>query len=197
MLAAASQVFGERGYAGTTTDAVATAAGVSQAYVVRTFGSKESLFAETADRAVGRVAAAFRRALEPGGAEGSANPGTDALSEGTVQQRLGRAYEELVADRGILLTVMHLFTLGHHPRFGPLARERMLGIYRLLRDEAHLTSAEAEAFLAKGMLINTVLGMRLPDIADADPDARELLGCILEDAAEDVVQLAAEHPPLP
>ena len=186
MLAAASQVFGERGYAGTTTDAVATAAGVSQAYVVRTFGSKESLFAETADRAVGRIAAAFQRALEAGDADDS-----------TVQQRLGKAYEELVADRGILLTGMHLFTLGHHPRFGPLARERMLGIYRLLRDQAQLTSAEAEAFLAKGMLINTVLGMRLPDIADTDADARELLGCILEDAADDVVQLAVEHPPLP
>ena len=36
MLNAARIVFGERGYTGATTDAVAKAAGVSQAYIVRT-----------------------------------------------------------------------------------------------------------------------------------------------------------------
>lgn len=196
MLDAASLVFGERGYAGTTTDAVADAAAVSQAYVVRTFGSKEALFAETATRAVDRIAAVFRQAAEPdGGADPDADGDADA--DDTVQARLGKAYVDLVADRGILLTVMHLFTLGHHPRFGPLARESMLRIFRVLRDEVQLSNEETEAFLAKGMLINTVLGLRLPDIADTEPDARELLGCILVDAADHVVTLATEHPPLP
>ncbi|MBN9195873.1 MAG: TetR/AcrR family transcriptional regulator, partial [Microbacterium sp.] len=41
---AAIAVFGARGYVGATTDEVAKAAGVSQPYVVRLFGSKESLF---------------------------------------------------------------------------------------------------------------------------------------------------------
>ena len=44
ILEAATVVFGERGYAGGTTDAIARAAGISQAYVVRMFGSKEDLF---------------------------------------------------------------------------------------------------------------------------------------------------------
>ncbi|MBN8883980.1 MAG: helix-turn-helix transcriptional regulator, partial [Salana multivorans] len=38
VLSAAAEVFGERGYVGATTDAVARAAGVSQPYVVRMFG---------------------------------------------------------------------------------------------------------------------------------------------------------------
>ena len=62
MLSAASIVFGERGYAGTTTDAIAKEAGVSQAYIVRTFGSKESLFVEAATRSVDKTIEVFRAA---------------------------------------------------------------------------------------------------------------------------------------
>lgn len=186
MLEAASIVFGERGYAGTTTDAVADAAGVSQAYIVRTFGSKEALFMETAKRATSRIEALFREAAE-------------AVADGgeTTQERLGHAYIDLVADRGILLTTMHLFTLGHHPVFGPLAREWFLRIYKALRDEAGLTPPEVEAFLAKGMLINTMLGLRLPDLAGTESCVKELLACVLDDAADEVVTLTTEHPPLP
>lgn len=186
MLDAASIVFGERGYAGATTDAIAHAAGVSQAYIVRTFGSKDALFAETATRALERIAAVFRDAAEP----------SDTDSR-TVRERLGRAYVKLVADRGVLLTVMHLFTLGHHSQFGPLAREGLLDIYRVLRDEVGLSSDEVESFLAKGMLINTILGLRLPDIAHIEPDARELLGCIFDDATDEIAALASEQPTLP
>ncbi len=185
MLDAASIVFGERGYAGTTTDAVAAAAGVSQAYIVRTFGSKEALFAETASRAVSRIKAVFRQAAA-----------SESAAEESVEERLGRAYVDLVADRGILLTVMHLLTLGHHDKFGPLAREGFLSIYRVLRDEVGLTPQEAEAFLAKGMLINTMLGLRLPDIATAQADAGELLTCVLEGATDEVVALSTKYQPL-
>lgn len=185
MLDAASIVFGERGYAGTTTDAVAHAAGVSQAYIVRTFGSKEALFIETAGRAVSHIEAVFRVAAVSGSSTGDA-----------VQERLGRAYVDLVADRGILLTVMHLFTLGHHNKFGPLARDGFLSVYRVLRDEVGLSPQETEMFLAKGMLINTMLGLRLPDVATTEPDAQELLACVLEEATDEILTLATEHQPL-
>lgn len=188
MLDAASLVFGERGYAGATTDAVAKAAGVSQAYVVRTFGSKESLFTATATRACERIAATFREAAGT----------TDTGGEGSppVQDRLGRAYVELVKDRGTLLTVMHLFTLGHHARFGPLARDGFLTIHRILREEIGLSAEEAEHFLAEGMLINTLLGLRLPDVAATEPGASELLGCVFDAAAEEVVEVVTGQEPL-
>lgn len=185
MLKAATIVFGERGYAGTTTDAVADAAGVSQAYIVRTFGSKDALFAETAKRAMQHIETAFREAA-------AATP----EQEEPIQERLGRAYIDLVVDRGIMLTVMHLFTLGHHPVFGPLARDGFLRIYGALRDEAGLTPPEIEAFLAKGLLINTMLGLRLPDIAGTEPCVKELLSCVLADAADEVVALTTEQAPL-
>src|ERR1700754_4481418 len=63
ILEAATAVFGERGYGGATTDAVARAAGVSQPYVVRMFGTKEALFLEVLHRALDKLLAAFRGAL--------------------------------------------------------------------------------------------------------------------------------------
>ncbi|TDD64591.1 TetR/AcrR family transcriptional regulator [Jiangella aurantiaca] len=160
ILAAASVVFGERGYAGATTDQIATAAGISQAYVVRTFGSKEALFVEVARRAVGRIAAAFRSAIE-------ADDGRP------VDRRLGEAYLDLIADRGILLSLLHLFSLGSDPAIGPVGREGFLTVYRLVRDEAGLSPEEASHFLAEGMLINTVLALHLHE--SEDPDALELV----------------------
>jgi len=60
ILEAATGVFAERGYAGSTTDQVAKAAGISQPYVVRMFGTKETLFLEALDRAQGKLLRAFR-----------------------------------------------------------------------------------------------------------------------------------------
>ena len=186
MLSAASIVFGERGYAGTTTDAVAKAAGVSQAYIVRTFGSKENLFAETASRAVDKTIEVFRTV-----AQGVENP-QELLRE------MGRAYVKLVADRGILLTMMHLFTMGHYERFGQLARDEFMRIYRVLHHEIGMSPKEAEKFLAKGMLINTVLGMRLTDVMEAAPDVQELLECIFtQEEAQTVADLISGYEPLP
>ena len=69
ILEAATAVFGARTYVGTTTDEIARAAGVSQPYVVRLFGTKEKLFIEVVERAYARVIAEFRAAL-PGDLEG-------------------------------------------------------------------------------------------------------------------------------
>src|SRR3954467_9042896 len=70
ILQAATAVFGERGFVGTTTDAIARAAGVSQPYVVRMFGTKEALFLEVLHRALDKLMAAFRGALADGVAAG-------------------------------------------------------------------------------------------------------------------------------
>ncbi|MFP3344532.1 TetR/AcrR family transcriptional regulator, partial [Halomonas sp. SIMBA_159] len=64
ILAAASIVFGERGYFGATTDQIAKAAGISQPYVVRMFGSKENLFTEVLSRASDKVLTTFVEAIE-------------------------------------------------------------------------------------------------------------------------------------
>src|SRR3954469_15639507 len=66
ILEAATAVFGELGYGGATTDKVAKAAGVSQPYVVRMFGTKEQLFLEVLRRALDRLLGVFRVELAKG-----------------------------------------------------------------------------------------------------------------------------------
>src|SRR3978361_55544 len=96
ILEAATGVFGDYGYFGTTPDQVAKAAGVSQPYVVRMFGTKEQLFLEVLERALERLLRTFRAVIAEGRTEDLA-------------ARLGRAYASLLDDRGLLLSLMHAF----------------------------------------------------------------------------------------
>ena len=63
VIQAATAVFGDYGYYGTTTDQIARAAGVSQPYVVRMFGTKERLFTTVLERALEMLLDTFRAAL--------------------------------------------------------------------------------------------------------------------------------------
>ena len=173
ILEAATTVFGERGYVGATTDAVAKAAGVSQPYVVRMFGTKEALFLAVLDRALERLLTSFRAALND---EPPTLPTGEPVS---VHARLGIAYTELLSDRGLLLSLMHAFVLGAEPTIGERARQGFLEVYQFLRDDAGFTGAEANEFLSAGMLLNTMVGLRMADEYDTDPAARELLDTAL------------------
>src|SRR3954471_16140219 len=64
ILAAARRVFADKGFAATT-DEVARAAGVSQPYVVRLFGSKRELFLAAYRQAAAEIEAALA-SVEPG-----------------------------------------------------------------------------------------------------------------------------------
>ena len=162
VLAAAMSVFGDRGYIGTTTDQVAKAAGVSQPYVVRMFGTKEKLFLEVIHRALERLLEAFRAALAD-------------ESELTRAHRIGLAYVNLMSDRGLLLVLMHAFVLGSDPVIGEAARCGFLEVYEFLRTEAGFDAAESQQFLANGMLVNTMIGIRMSDEYSSNPLATELL----------------------
>jgi TetR/AcrR family transcriptional regulator len=165
VLKAATEVFGQRGYFGTTTDKVAAAAGVSQPYVVRIFGTKEKLFLAVLERALHTMMVAFHRAV----AEKTDDPGD------TIAHRMGRAYVDLLQDRGLLLSLMHGFVLGADAEIGRVARFGFLEVYKFLKDEAGLAPEEAADFLAHGMLLNTLVGIRMTDEYDTNPDAREML----------------------
>ncbi|MTH68711.1 TetR family transcriptional regulator [Agromyces bracchium] len=181
ILAAATTVFGELGYAGATTDRVARAAGISQPYVVRLFGTKEQLFLETLDRTLARLLASFRAAL----AEDAPGDATDR------EARLGAAYLELVEDRGTLLTLLHGFMMGSDPVIGPAARDGFLQVFRMLRDEAGFTPEQIHRFLADGMLINTLLASGIGLAAKRDRDAADLMDCTFGAHVAEVLERAS------
>ncbi len=177
VLEAATTVFGEYGYFGTTTAEVACSAGVSQPYVVRMFGTKQQLFLDVLARALGELMRVFRTALE----EDSDEP---------VQHRIGIAYVELASKRGLLLSLMHAFVLGRDPIIGARAREGFMCVYRFLRDEGGFSADEAQEFLASGMLVNTLVGLRMTDDYDGSPEVRELLQTALPEKLDVILALA-------
>ncbi|MEO8527952.1 MAG: TetR/AcrR family transcriptional regulator [Pseudolysinimonas sp.] len=179
VITAAMGVFGERGYVGSTTDAIARAAGVSQPYVVRMFGTKEALFLAVLDRALQRLLSDFSAVIE-------SNP---TASAEVLHAGIGAAYGNLLADRGLLLSLMHGFVLGSVPAIGAAARLGFLEVYRLLRRRAGFSAEQARDFLAHGMLVNTLVGIRMGLEMD-DPDARELVECVAPIKADLIRRLA-------
>ena len=161
ILRAALAVFGARGYVGTTTDEVAKAAGVSQPYVVRLFGSKESLFLAALAMALDDLLAAFRAALEKDG-------------DLPVTTRIGRAYVDLLRVRGLHQTLAHAYLLGGHQVIGPAARRGFAQVWRFFREEAGMDVDEAHRHMAEGMLISTMIGLRLVDDYDGDDSISEI-----------------------
>jgi TetR/AcrR family transcriptional regulator len=167
ILQAAAEVFGRRGYVGATTDQVARAAGISQPYVVRLFGTKEALFLAVLDNAKNELLAAFRSGVAEGRADGADTERLLGL--------LGDRYVELARDRGVHLALLQAFVQGADPVVGAAARAGYLEIWRMLREEAGLTVEEGRDFLGRGMLLSVLLAVDMPVLDSGDPDAHELL----------------------
>jgi AcrR family transcriptional regulator len=177
ILESATRVFGDYGYFGATTNLVAKSAGVSQPYVIRMFGTKEQLFLEVLRRSVDRLLTVFRAVV----AEESAR---------SLAERLGEAYVDMIDDRGLLLSLMHGFVLGREPQIGPASRRGFMEVYEFLRIEAGFTPLAAEQFVASGMLINTMVGLRMADDFDSDSRVRELLESAVPHKLERMLAIA-------
>lgn len=197
ILEAASRVFGERGYFGATTDQIAREAGISQPYVVRMFGGKENLFVGVLTRSLERLLVTFTETIEAWKADGSpaVADGTAGVfvtgAHGEIGRRLGLAYVSLIEDRGLLLSLMQAFSMGQDPTIGAKARDGFLTIYRLLREEVGFEPEEARSFLAEGMLLNTLLGLRLTDEYEKDDAATELIECTFRTKLQLVLDISA------
>ena len=184
ILLAAAAVFGERGYAGGTTDAIAKQAGISQAYVVRMFGSKEKLFSAVGKMASERIIEGFRAAIAEF---------PESATDQQKQQAMGEAYADLMEDRGLLLCLLQLFSQGHDPVLGPQGRRCFLDVFRVVRDEAGLSPQVAVQFFASGMLMMILMAMRMQD-ATTDLDAAQFLSVVLGPLEAQVVPLMSQPP---
>ena len=167
ILRAAAEVFGRRGYVGATTDQIAKAAGISQPYVVRLFGSKEALFLAVLEDAKNELLTAFR--------EGTAEARAARTGTAGMLASLGDRYVELARERGVHLSLLQAFVQGTDPVIGAAARAGYLEIWRFLRDEAGLDVEQARDFLGQGMLLSVLLSVDMPVLDGASPEAHELL----------------------
>jgi AcrR family transcriptional regulator len=175
VLQAATRAFAASGYAGTSTDAVAKEAGVSQPYVVRMFGTKLELFLAVFGRACDQVEAAFRGVLDDGP--------FDPSSEDD-KARMGLAYTALLADTDFLHVMMHGFSASSVPEIGVQAREGMARIYATLL-RTGWSHEEVRDFVAHGMLLNVLVSIGAIGGTDRAPGALgELVDSCVPDDAE-------------
>src|SRR3954467_1639483 len=110
--------FGEAGYRGTSTEAIAREAGISQPYLFRLFRTKRELFLACADRACDRVRVLFRRVAAE-------------VPPGERLERMGRAYiEELLPERSEILMLMQSYVAGVDPEIQAHVRRSYMGLLR-------------------------------------------------------------------
>jgi AcrR family transcriptional regulator len=154
ILAVALRHFAIGGLHGTSTEAIAHEAGISQPYLFRLFRTKKELFLACVDRADGKVFEVFRR----------------AAAEAPQDERLkamGHAYiDELLPDRHAVLMQMQ----GYVASSDPDIQAHVRGCFeRLVAEVTELSGADAGSvwgFFAQGMLLNVTKSLDLEAIAD-------------------------------
>jgi AcrR family transcriptional regulator len=154
VLAAAISEFARSGYAGTSTEAIAARAGISQPYLFRLFGTKKDLFVATYNLVGDRIIRELTLAGE--GLEGE-----DALVA------MGAAYVELMQDPELLQVQLHGFAAA--PGDADIARScrRTFEVLQgMIRDRNHISDDELRNFFATGMLINVMAAIDLLSISD-------------------------------
>ena len=154
ILAVALRHFAIGGLHGTSTEAIAHEAGISQPYLFRLFRTKKELFLACVDRADSRVFEVFRRA----GAE---------APEGERLKAMGQAYiDELLPDRHAVLMQMQGYVASADPEIQAHVRA---AFERLVAEVTELSGADAASvwnFFAQGMLLNVTQSLDLAAIAD-------------------------------
>ena len=159
IIALAIEQFALGGYKGTSTDAIAREAGISQPYLFRLFNTKRELFLACHEVAEARILETFRTAAD-------GQPREAVLAE------MGRAYIELLADRTGLLFQMQSYAACSDP----VIQEHVRASYGALVEEVTRLSGEPPAkifqFFSHGMLLNVVASLDLGAIADRSPWAK-------------------------
>src|SRR5271154_4862235 len=130
VLAAAVTEFARSGYTGTSTEAIASRAGISQPYLFRLFGTKKDLFVATYDLVGTRIINELTRASE--GLEGEA-----------AKEAMGDAYLQLMQDPEMLQVQLHGFAAAPaDPDIARSCRRMFEELQQLAHERAHLTAEE-------------------------------------------------------
>ncbi|MBS2539366.1 TetR/AcrR family transcriptional regulator [Catenulispora sp. NF23] len=153
ILAIAAEEFALGGLHGTSTEAIARRAGITQAYVFRLFGSKKNLFIQVVRAAFGQLTEAMRTAAGDSG-------GLAALSA------MGQTYDALLTDRTALLLQLQGFAAASDPEVRDAVRESFAGMWELVSGTTGLDPVTVKTFLAFGMLLNNGAALAVREVDD-------------------------------
>ena len=153
ILAAAIPAFAHGGYAGTSTEEIARAAGISQPYLFRLFGTKKELFIAVLEHCWDRVVRVFERAAE--GLEGEA-----------VLAAMGDAYLAELEDADLLLIQLHGYAASSDEEIRGHVATRFSALTKLVQERSGVDQEQLQQFFATGMLLNVIAALRLTGFGD-------------------------------
>ena len=148
VLEAAASEFSRKGLHGASTDAIAKAAGISQPYLFRLFGTKKELYLATSRLKMEEVYQAFERASR-------GKTGEEAF------EAMGDAYMILIEDRERLQLMLQCFAGAEDPEVREELRRVWRDLVELIERVSGASPEEVSTFFAKGMLLNVIGAMRL------------------------------------
>jgi len=149
ILEVAFLAFGNHGYEGTSTEDIARAAGVSQPYLFRLFGTKKQLFLAAVERLHELTAAA----VETGIGEMDANAGCGPF------EAVGHAYKAAMATPGLLRMQMQSLAACADPDVRGVVQAGFGRIVDRIQAATGASSEVLAGFVAKGMLLNVLAAM--------------------------------------
>jgi AcrR family transcriptional regulator len=146
VIAAASREFAARGYAGTSTQAIAERAGVSQPYLFQLFGTKKDLFIAAVQTTFARTRSTFE-ATGRAAAAGSADPMA-------ILEAMGCSYHDLLKDRDLLRMQLHAYAACDDPDIRAVVRDEWTRLHEAVARVSGADPAALHAWFAEGMLLN-------------------------------------------
>jgi len=162
ILDAAMAVFAANGLHGSSTEDIARAAGISQPYVFRLFGTKKDLYLAVVNRCFRQTLELFQRAAE-------GLRGEEALDA------IGQAYEQLLgADRLYLRAQMQAYAACEDPAVATAVRNGFGDLVAYVERVSGLSPQDVSRFFAHGMLLNVLASMGAPG---EDWGRRLIAGC--------------------
>ncbi len=156
IIEAALSVFARSGYGSTPVAAVATKAGISQAYVFKLYPTKEVLFVAALERAYEIILQTMADA---------ADRATDRSPDGILEE-MGEAYARLIADKDILMIQVHAQSAADIPAVRAVIRRGLAGLVKLAKSKAGVSDEAVQRFIAFGQLCHLIVTTDLDQLDD-------------------------------
>ena len=165
MLVAAMQEFASGGLDGTSTDAIARRAGISQPYLFRLFPTKKALFLAAVQRTFHQTDQLFRDAAE-------------SLAGEQAKQAMGEAYSaQLAGSSPYLQMQLQAYATSVVDReVRDLTRRAFARLWSTVVEVSGAGDEQVQAFFAHGMLMNVTSAFGIgPGCEDDDDLGRRLM----------------------
>lgn len=163
VIAAASREFAARGYAGTSTQAIAERAGVSQPYLFQLFGTKKELF-------IAAVHACFARTRATFAASGRASA-AESSDPTAILAAMGCSYHDLLRDRDMLRLQLHAYAACDDLDIRAAVRGEWTVLYETVARLSGADPRAVHAWFAEGMLLNVAASIgNIDDAVDLKMD---------------------------